>query len=65
MILLFFIGTLISCGRGETTKPALEYMPNMADSPSFKAQEVKMREPVPGSRPIGYDPYPYLKDEGD
>lgn len=64
-IILSLILFASACGRGTTEKTALEYMPNMADSPALKAQEVKMREPVLGSRPIGYNPYPYLKDEGD
>ena len=60
-----FIGLLMACGRGETTKTAVEYMPNMMDSLSVKAQEAPMRVPVPGTRPIGFYPYPYAKEEGD
>lgn len=63
LLLMFFF--LISCGRGTHTKPTLEYMPDMANSPAVKAQEEPMRLPVAGTRPLGYEPYPYAVDQGD
>ena len=49
---LFF---LLSC---EKAKPTLEYMPDMANQSSVKAQE-EMRIPVAGTLPRDYVPYPY------
>lgn len=52
---------LIGCGsRSQTT---FEFMPNMMDQPSIKAQEVPMRVPVAGTIPRGFTPYPYAQSE--
>ena len=53
-----------------SSKPAWEYMPDMADQPSFKAGKYdpqaphhrSLREPVKGTIPRGYQPYPYKED---
>jgi mono/diheme cytochrome c family protein len=57
---------LAGCSHRKET-PALEYMPNMAYSPSIKAQNEDpmhpgmsaMRPPVPGTVPRGFTPYRY------
>lgn len=59
-ILLF----AIACS-GTSEKPALEYMPDMANSPAVKAQETFMRSPVLGTNPRGFHAYPYKVEEGD
>ncbi len=53
----FFLPLLLflSCTSSKTT---LEYMPDMADQPSIKAQE-EMRVPPVGTLPRDYVPYPY------
>ena len=61
--ILFFVGC-------SSNKPTWEYMPDMADSPSFKAQEYdpqaphhrSLRTPVEGTIPRGYEPYHYKDD---
>ncbi|MBI4211238.1 MAG: cytochrome c [Deltaproteobacteria bacterium] len=58
-----FAFLLTACGTHE--KPTFEYMPNMMDQPSVKAQEKMMRSPVAGTIPLGFEPYPYLLSEGD
>jgi len=58
--------SLCGCSHRKT-KPALEYMPNMAYSASIKAQNEDpmhpgmsaMRPPVPGTVPRGFTPYRY------
>lgn len=52
-----------ACG-GSHSKPILEYMPHMMDSPAVKAQEGTPRLPVAGTMPIGFTPYRYTKDQG-
>lgn len=51
-----------SCGGEKTT---FEFMPNMMDQPSVKAQEEAPRLPVAGTIARGALPYPYAQDEGD
>lgn len=49
---------------GGSSKPILEYMPHMMDSPAVKAQEGIPRLPVAGTMPMGFAPYRYNKDQG-
>lgn len=65
LILAGFL-VLMGCSR-EKSKPAFEYMPDMSRSPALKAQEFDanmpddraMLQPVEGTIPRGYEPYPY------
>lgn len=61
---LLLLAFLASCG-GPQTKPALEYMPDMADGPSVKAQEAVGRTPPAGTHPVGSAYYPYTQAQGD
>ena len=63
----FIVGLLgiVACGAQEKKETTLEYMPDMADAPSVKAQEEPMRVPPSGTFPMGYKPYPYAVNEGD
>lgn len=66
-ILLFSV-MVTACtgwGGGKGNTPTMEYMAEMMDSPADKAFEVPMRPPVPGTVPIGFDPYPYSKEQGE
>ncbi|MDO8518774.1 MAG: cytochrome c [Deltaproteobacteria bacterium] len=56
---------LAACGPGMHEKPALEYMPDMANSDAVKAQEEPMRVPPAGTRPLGFEPYPFAADQGE
>lgn len=60
-ILSFFFFCIACDGHN---KPTYEYMPNMMDSRSVKAQEAPMRTPVAGTIPQGFAPYPYKLGEG-
>lgn len=61
------IALLGSCSK---SKPAWEMMPDMMDQPALKAYEYDKNlphhrsalEPVPGTIPKGYQPYPYQND---
>ncbi|MFO1519104.1 MAG: cytochrome c [bacterium] len=64
MLPAFSVLLLSACG-GPKEKPPWEYMPNMVDTPAVKAQREPMRVPPAGTFPIGYQPYPYAKDQGD
>jgi mono/diheme cytochrome c family protein len=56
-----FLGALGACGPRE--KPNFVYMPDMAYSPSVKAQEEgSNRMPPYGTIPRGFEPYPYPHD---
>ncbi|MBI4125873.1 MAG: cytochrome c [Deltaproteobacteria bacterium] len=55
--------SVIACGDG--SKTTFEFMPDMMDQVSVKAQEASMRTPPPGTIPGGFDPYPYTADQGD
>jgi len=66
--ILSLAGLLVIAGcSGEKSKPAFEYMPDMSRSPALKAQEYDsdmpgnraMLQPVEGTIPRGYEPYPY------
>lgn len=54
---------MLSCSNPE--RPERVFMPNMVDSPAVKAQETVMKTPPEGTLPMGYDRYPYQKEEGD
>lgn len=62
-LLLIALLFLSSCG-GEHQTPTFEYMPDMMDTKMVKAQEEKMRQPVPGTIPQGFSPYAYKLGEG-
>lgn len=52
---------LVGCGKHE--KPNWTYMPDMAESPAYKAQEVgSMRVPVKGTVPRGFQSYDYAQN---
>lgn len=65
-LFLFLTLLVLSC----SSKTAWEYMPDMADSPAWKAQEADpqaphnraMRMPVEGTIPRNYQPYLYKGD---
>lgn len=66
--LLFSVSCLMlfACTSSSTKeKPPFEYMPNMVDTASVKAQEKPMRVPPEGTLPQNFEPYPYSKDQGD
>jgi mono/diheme cytochrome c family protein len=54
---------IVACSPGPGDKPGFEYMPDMQDAPSVKAQEQSMRSPVAGTLPRGFQPYPFIQDE--
>ena len=64
--LLVLVAASTGCERRKQTT-AMEYMPNMAYGPRVAAQaedplhpgEPVMRNPVPGTVPVGYTPYRY------
>jgi mono/diheme cytochrome c family protein len=59
---------LAGCSH-QKSEPAIEYMPNMAYGPRVAAQaedplrpgQPVMRNPVPGTVPVGYTPYRYAQ----
>lgn len=54
----------VGCSAGgEST--ALEYLPNMMDTPAVKAQTGRMLTPPEGTLPIGGERYPFTKENGD
>lgn len=57
------IFSLAACNNSQKT--AWEYMPDMMDSPSVKAQEEPMRTPPKGTVPVGYTPYKYTTDQAE
>lgn len=67
LLFTFAFCLLTACS---SNKPTWEYMPDMADAPAFKAGKYdpnaahhrSLREPVPGTIPRGYQPYPYKED---
>ena len=62
--LAFIVGALVSCAGAGSNRPTFEYMPDMADSKSIKAQE-DPRMPVPGTVSRNFVPYPFAKDQGE
>ena len=56
---------LSSCRGAGGQRTSFEYMPDMMDAPSVKAQEQPMRVPVAGTLPQGFIPYPYAVEEGE
>lgn len=68
LFLIFDLWFLQGCSSSSRT--TWEYMPDMADQPSLKAQRYApdlphhrgMLEPVAGTIPRGYEPYPYKED---
>lgn len=64
MALLAGQALLVSCDTVHE-KPTFEYMPDMADQPSVKAQRQEMRMPVAGTVAQDYVAYPYAQDQGD
>ncbi|OGP07407.1 MAG: hypothetical protein A2048_05820 [Deltaproteobacteria bacterium GWA2_45_12] len=63
--LVLIVAIFLSACSTQRTKPTLEYMPNMIDSPAVKAQEQIMRLPPEGTNPIGFERYPFTINEGD
>lgn len=58
---LVMLAGFSACGKHE--KPNFVFMPDMAYSPAFKAQEEgSMRKPVEGTIPRGHQPYAYPND---
>jgi len=53
---------LVAC-RHE--KPKRVYMPDMAYSPAFKAQEGTVRVPPERAIPVNFSPYPFAKNDGE
>jgi mono/diheme cytochrome c family protein len=51
------------CGLLKSSEPEFTYMPDMAYSPAFKAQEGQMRVPPKGTIPVNHDPYDFAADE--
>ena len=50
---------LAACSE-QKSKPMLEYLPDMAHSPAFRAQEAgAVRLPMAGTVPRGWEPYPF------
>jgi mono/diheme cytochrome c family protein len=61
MVLAVLAFGLSACGKHES--PTYTYMPDMAYSPAFKAQEEgSMRLPVKGTIPRDYQPYKVAKE---
>jgi mono/diheme cytochrome c family protein len=56
---------LISACGGVKKNPPWEYMPNMVDTPTVKAQAHPMRVPPVGTIPLGFEPYPFKKEQAD
>lgn len=51
------------CGMLKHGEPEFVFMPDMAYSPAFKAQEGQMRVPPKGTVTIDHDPYEFAADE--
>lgn len=59
-LLMFTAVAVLGLSSCTHEKPNFVYMPDMAYSPAFKAQEEgAMMMPVEGTIPRGYSPYPY------
>ncbi|MBL7686332.1 MAG: cytochrome c [Deltaproteobacteria bacterium] len=63
-VLVLSAAFLGACG-GKKEKPPWEYMPNMLEGPSIKAQEALGKVPPEGTVPRGFEAYPYKQDQGD
>jgi mono/diheme cytochrome c family protein len=73
-LLVPFVLALLTLVTGcDSGKPATEYMPDMYESTSFKAQKEdpfskdgsSLRVPPEGTIPRGYEPYHFAADQGD
>jgi cytochrome c553 len=65
IVLSIFVILAVSCSQADGDRTAVEYMPDMMDQVSVKAQEEIMNTPVEGTRPRGANSYPYNVDQGD
>lgn len=65
LILAILLMVSVSCSKASGDQTTIEYMPDMMDQTSVKAQEEVMKMPVAGTKARGFNEYPYSILEAD